>query len=61
LTHSDASLCVKELGEGWSMAEFVPSPDGGGLQGLRGMGLSGNHRYWVHAKGRNANCWNSAP
>ena len=56
-----SSLCVKELGEGWSMAEFEPGPDGGALQGLRGMGLSGNHRYWVHAKGRNANCWNSAP
>ena len=56
-----SSLCVKELGEGWSMAEFAQGPDGGTLQGLRGMGLVGNHRYWVHAKGRNANCWNSAP
>lgn len=55
------ALCEKELGPGWRMAEFVDTPNGWGLQGQRGLGLGGNNRYWVFAKGQPANCWNSAP
>ncbi len=56
-----SALCEKELGPGWRMAEFVDTPNGWGLQGQRGLGLGGNNRYWVYAKGQPANCWNSAP
>jgi hypothetical protein len=58
---SASALCEKELGPGWRMAEFVDGPQGWGLQGQRGLGLGGNNRYWVHAKGQSANCWNSTP
>jgi hypothetical protein len=56
-----SALCEKELGAGWRMAEFVDSPQGWSLQGQRGLGLGGNNRYWVHARAKPANCWNSSP
>ena len=56
-----SARCEKELGAGWRMSEFVEGPDAWSLQGHRGLGLMGNNRYWVHAKGQRANCWNSAP
>lgn len=56
-----SARCATELGAGWRMAEFVEGPQGAGLQGLRGLGLGGNQRYWVHAKGKAAHCWDSAP
>lgn len=51
--------CEKELGEGWRMAEFHDGKGGWGVQGYRGVGLSGNARYWVHVNDQRANCWNS--
>ena len=56
-----SAVCEKELGPGWRMAEFVEGSGGWGMQGQRGLGLTGNNRYWVHAQGKNANCWNSSP
>ncbi len=56
-----SALCEKELGAGWRMAEFVEGSGVWALQGRRGLGLGGNNRYWVHAAGKGANCWNSPP
>jgi hypothetical protein len=53
--------CEAELGAGWRMAEFHDGNGGWGLQGLRGQGLSGNTRYWVHVKDQRGNCWDSTP
>ncbi len=56
-----SAMCEKELGPSWRMAEFLDAPGAWGMQGQRGLGLTGNNRYWVHAKGKSANCWNSSP
>ena len=57
-----SARCEKELGTGWRMAAFHDGPGGQGswgLQGLRGAGLTGPTRYWVHIGDQKGNCWDS--
>jgi hypothetical protein len=57
-----SARCEKELGPGWRMAAFHDGPGGQGswgLQGLRGAGLTGPTRYWVHIGDQKGNCWDS--
>jgi hypothetical protein len=57
-----SARCEKELGAGWRMAAFHDGPGGQGswgLQGLRGAGLTGPTRYWVHIGDQKGNCWDS--
>ena len=57
-----SARCEKELGPGWRMAAFHDGLGGQsswGLQGLRGIGLTGHTRYWVHAADQKGNCWDS--
>jgi len=54
-----SARCEKELGAGWRMAEFHDGSGGWGFQGLRGAGLTGSTRYWVHINDQKSNCWDS--
>lgn len=64
-------MCERELGSGWRMAAFADGGnhlddqyydheargDVWSLQGKLGPGIGGYGRYWVHAAGQPANCW----
>ncbi len=55
-----SARCETELGAGWRVAGMHDGPQGSGdgsLQGLRGPGLTGYTRYWVHSPAPKANCW----
>lgn len=54
-----SARCEKELGTGWRMAGFHDGPGGWGSDGLRGAGLTGYTRYWVHINDQKGNCWDS--
>ena len=58
---SASAQCVRELGDGWRMAEFHDGGGGWGLQGWRGGGFEAWTRYWVHINDQPGNCWNSEP
>ena len=55
-----SARCETELGAGWRVAGMQDGPQGSGggsVQGVRGPGLTGYTRYWVHSPGAKANCW----
>jgi len=58
------AMCERELGPGWSMAEYAEVSAGvaRSLHGRKSVGLDSSYtRYWVLARNQPGNCWNSAP
>jgi hypothetical protein len=53
-----SARCVKELGEGWRMAEFHDGV-GWAILGQSGSGFSRNTRYWIRINDQRGNCWDS--
>lgn len=54
-----SARCQKELGADWRMAELSAEQSVRGLQGLRGVGLTPDTRFWVRVTDQKGNCWDS--
>lgn len=54
-----SARCQKELGADWRMAELSAEQSARGLQGMRGVGLTPDTRFWVRVTDQKGNCWDS--